>query len=472
VTRVRSASDSAVTGLRFLGAAGSVTGSRFLLEAPGARVLLDCGLFQGVRALRRRNWDPFPVDPASLDAVVLSHAHVDHCAYLPALVRHGFRGPVYATPGSAELARIVLPDSGRLQEEDAEYANRKGYSKHSPAQPLYTEEDALAALALLHTVPFGTAQRVAPGVLGSFRPAGHILGSASIHLTFEGGDTQGLLVSGDLGRPVHPLLEPALPPAAADAVLVESTYGDREHEVADPSETLADAVLRTSDRGGVVVIPAFAVDRTELVLHHLRRLTDEGRVPHMPVYVDSPMALAALAVYRRAVVEGWPEIRRELRGRARPFDPGDLREVRSVDASKALRDVDGPAIIVSASGMATGGRVLHHLEQRLPDPRHTVVLVGYQAVGTRGRRLLSGERSLKMHGRYVPVRAEIVDLSGFSVHADRGEILGWLRQAPRAPSVCFVVHGEPEASASLRDAIARELGWNAVVPAYLERVRL
>jgi metallo-beta-lactamase family protein len=255
-------------------------------------------------------------------------------------------------------------------------------------------------------------------------------------------------------------------------VLVESTYGDREHEVADPSETLADAVLRTSDRGGVVVIPAFAVDRTELVLHHLRRLTDEGRVPHMPVYVDSPMALAALAVYRRAVVEGWPEIRRELRGRARPFDPGDLREVRSVDASKALRDVDGPAIIVSASGMATGGRVLHHLEQRLPDPRHTVVLVGYQAVGTRGRRLLSGERSLKMHGRYVPVRAEIVDLSGFSVHADRGEILGWLRQAPRAPSVCFVVHGEPEASASLRDAIARELGWNAVVPAYLERVRL
>jgi metallo-beta-lactamase family protein len=435
-------------------------------------VLVDCGLYQGVRALRRRNWEPFPVDPASLDAVILSHAHVDHCAYLPALVRHGFRGPVYATPGCAELARIVLPDSGRLQEEDAAYANRRGYSRHSPAQPLYTEEDAHAALALLRTVPFGTAQPVAPGVLACFRSAGHILGSASIHLGFEGGDRQGLLVSGDLGRPVHPLLEPPSPPAAADAVLVESTYGDRDHAGADDAETLAQALRRTSDRGGVVVIPAFAVDRTELVLHHLRRLTDEGRVPRMPVYVDSPMALAALAVYRRAVAEGWPEIRPELRGTPRPFDPGDLREVRSVDGSKALRDVSGPAVIVSASGMATGGRVLHHLEQRLPDPRHSVVLVGYQALGTRGRRLLSGESSLKLHGRYVPVRAEIVDLSCFSVHADRGEILDWLRQAPTAPAVCFVVHGEPEASASLRDAIVRELGWNAVVPTYLERVRL
>jgi metallo-beta-lactamase family protein len=471
LTPVRSKTDGGTT-LRFLGGAGSVTGSRFLVEAPGARVLVDCGLYQGMRALRRRNWEPFAVDPASLDAVVLTHAHVDHCAYLPALVRQGFRGPVFATPGCTELARIVLPDSGRLQEEDAAHANRRGYSKHSPARPLYTEEDAHAALALLRTVPYGTSHSVAAGVLASFRPAGHILGSASVHLAFERGDTQGLLVSGDLGRPVHPLLEPPSPPAAAETVLIESTYGDRDHGPVDDSETLAEAVRRTCDRGGVVVIPAFAVDRTELVLHRLRELTDAGRVPRMPVYVDSPMALAALSVYRRAVAEGWPEIRPELRGKTRPFDPGDLHEVRSVDGSKALRDVDGPAVIVSASGMATGGRVLHHLEQRLPDPRHSVVLVGYQALGTRGRRLLSGEPSLKMHGRYVPVRAEIVDLTGFSVHADRGEILGWLRQAPAAPGVCFVVHGEPEASASLRDAIAKELGWNAVVPAYLERVRL
>jgi metallo-beta-lactamase family protein len=449
-----------------------VTGSRFLVETPRARVLVDCGLYQGLRELRRRNWEPFPVDPASLDSIVLTHAHVDHCAYLPALVRHGFRGPVYATPGCLELARIVLPDSGRLQEEDAAYANRKGYSKHDSAQPLYTEEDANAALSLLQAVPYGVSLPVAAGVEVSFHPVGHILGSASVHLAFEGGDTQGMLVSGDLGRPAHPILAPPSPPVAADVVLVESTYGDRDHEVSDPSEQLADAVRRTSERGGVVVIPAFAVDRTELVLHQLRHLTDAGRVPRMPVYVDSPMALAALTVYRRAVAEGWPEIRPELRGETRPFDPGDLHEVRSVDGSKALRDVRGPAILVSASGMATGGRVLHHLEQRLPDPRHCVVLVGYQASGTRGRRLLSGETALKMHGHYVPVRAEIVDLSGFSVHADRTEILDWLGKAPTPPSVCFVVHGEPAASASLRDAIVRELGWNAVVPTYLERVRL
>jgi metallo-beta-lactamase family protein len=466
-----SAQDGAVV-LHFLGGAGSVTGSRFLVETPRGRVLVDCGLYQGLRELRRRNWEPFPVDPASVDAVVLTHAHVDHCAYLPALVRNGFRGSVYATPGCVELARIVLPDSGRLQEEDAAYANRKGYSKHATAEPLYTEEDAEATLSLLRTVPYGVPRSVAAGIDASFHPAGHILGSASVHLAFEGEDSAGLLVSGDLGRPVHPLLEPPSPPVRADVVLVESTYGDREHEEPPAAERLAEVVRRTSDRGGVVVIPAFAVDRTEVVLHQLRRLSDEARVPHLPVYVDSPMALAALEVYRRAIAESWPEIRAEVRGERRPFDPGDLHEVRSVEGSKALRDVRGPAIIVSASGMATGGRVLHHLEQRLPDARHSVVLVGYQAVGTRGRRLLAGESALKMHGRYVPVRAEIVDLSGFSVHADRTEILAWLGQAPVAPSACFVVHGEPGASASLREAIVRELSWNAVVPSYLERVRL
>lgn len=456
--------------LHFLGGAGTVTGSRFLLETSRSRVLVDCGLYQGLRELRRRNWEPFPVEPASLDSVVLSHAHVDHCAYLPALVRQGFQGPVYATRGTVELAGIVLTDSGRLQEEDAAYANRKGYSKHVPAEPLYTEHDAHAALGLLHSLHYGAPQAVAADVTASLHPAGHILGSSSVHLDFEAGS--GLLVSGDLGRPLHPILEAPAPPRAADVLLVESTYGDREHELDDPALRLAEVVQHTSERGGVVVIPAFAVDRTELVLHRLRSLTEAGLLPRIPVYVDSPMALAALEVYRRAAEEGWPGIRAELRGEARPFDPGDLREIHSVDESKALRDVRGPAIIVSASGMATGGRVLHHLEQRLPDPRNSVVLVGYQAEGTRGHRLLAGEKVLKMHGRYVSVHADIVDLSGFSVHADRSEILEWLARAPSPPSTCFVVHGEPGASASLREAIARELGWTAVVPVYLERVRL
>lgn len=457
--------------LRFLGAAGTVTGSRFLVTTPRARVLVECGLFQGEKALRLRNWEPFPVHPESLHAVVLTHAHVDHCGYLPALFRAGYRGPVYATRGTAELAAIVLPDSGRLQEEDASFANRAGFSKHEPALPLYTEEDGIAAAALIRPVDTGAPLEVAPGVRLELTRAGHILGAASVSLALEGPERR-LLVSGDLGRPAHPLLREPAPTAGGDWVLVESTYGDREHEEADGVEPLAAAVRETAARRGVVVIPAFAVDRTEVVLMHLRALAEAGRIPRLPVFVDSPMALAALRVYRKALAEGREEVRPEFRGREDVLDPGELNEIRDAKDSRALCEAPGPFVVVSASGMATGGRVLHHLAARLPDPSNSVLLVGYQARGTRGHRLLAGERAVKMLGRYVPVRAQVRNLSGFSVHADASELVDWLRRLPRPPAGVFAVHGEPAAADALARHVDRALGWPAVVPALDERVQL
>jgi metallo-beta-lactamase family protein len=458
--------------LRFLGAAGTVTGSRFLVETPHARVLVDCGLFQGLKALRLRNWEPFPVDPRSIDAVLLTHAHLDHSGYLPALQRAGFQGPVYATPSTQALCEILLPDSARLQEEDAAYANRSGYSKHAPALPLYTEEDAAAALARFRPVGFDAQFEAAPRINATFRPAGHILGSASLRLEIEGTPSRSLVVSGDLGRPVHPLLRPPAPPGPADALLVESTYGDRVHSEAEAIERFAEAIQRTRARGGVVVIPAFAVDRTEVVLFHLRRLEAAHRIPTLPVYVDSPMALASLAVYRAALARCDAELRPERCGDDAVLEPHVLLEARDVAASRAIHDERGPAIIVSASGMATGGRVLHHLARRLPDPRNTIVLVGFQAEGTRGRRLASGATEVKLLGRYVPVRAEVVDVPGFSVHADADDLVAWVRSVAPPPGVVYVVHGEPAASAALRSRLSRELGLPAIVPSQDERVRL
>jgi len=466
------ASDAA-PALRFLGGTGTVTGSRFLVSAGRSRVLVDCGLFQGEKALRLRNWEPFPVEPARLDAVVLTHAHLDHAGYLPALVRNGFAGAVYATPGTAALSAIVLPDSGRLQEEDAEYANRKGYSKHEPALPLYSEADAQAALTRFRPAAFGRRVELAPGIQALLRPAGHILGAASVELEIGGERPLRVLVSGDLGRPEHPVLVAPEPPGEADAVLVESTYGDRRHPSNDEAEEqLGQVISRTAARGGVVVIPAFAVDRTEVVLHHLARLTADGRIPDLPVYVDSPMALAALSVYRRAIAAGWDEIRADMRGNKARFEDLAVREVHSVDESKEVQAQPGPFVVVSASGMATGGRVLHHLRARLPDARNTIVLVGFQVPGTRGWRLRSGEPAIKMFGRYVPVKAEICEVDGLSVHADADELVAWLGRAPRPPQVTFVVHGEPTASQALARRIHRELERPAVVPQHLERVRL
>lgn len=458
--------------LRFLGATETVTGSRFLVDTPHARVLVDCGLFQGLKALRQRNWATFPVDPASIDAIVLTHAHVDHSGYIPALARNGFRGTVFATAGTCGLANIVLPDSGHLQEEDAAYANRKGFSKHTPALPLYTEKDAREALSLFRSVPFDQRVEVADKVTARFLHAGHILGASTVALELGGAHERVIGFSGDLGRPQHPILRPPAPPPDADFLLVESTYGDRRHEDVASLEVFESALARTAERGGMVVIPSFAVDRTEVILFHVRRLMRDEKLRSLPVWVDSPMALSTLALYRRAIAEGSPEVRPELHGADEIFDPPHLIEARRVEQSMAINDEKGPGIIISASGMATGGRILHHLAQRLSDPLNTVLLVGYQADGTRGRALLDGARSIKMLGRYIGVRAEIVNVPAFSVHADQEELVEWVRSAPRPPATTFVIHGEPKAAAALHDRIEQELGWTAAVPRYFEQVRL
>jgi metallo-beta-lactamase family protein len=458
-----------VADLTFLGATGSVTGSKVLVEAGDVRVLLDCGLYQGHKELRLRNWSRLPVEPASIDAVVVSHAHVDHIGYLPVLVRDGFSGPVYVSPGTAALAAIVLPDAAHLAEEEAEWANRAGTSRHHPALPLFTREDAAAALTLLRTVPTGRRDAVAGPVSVELRRAGHILGATTVTVHVDGGPS--ITYSGDLGRSNHPLLlPPEPPPAGVDAVVLESTYGDRDHEPGG-LEAFADAVARTLARGGVVVVPAFAVDRTEVLLLHLRTLQDAGRIPRVPVIVDSPMALAALGVYRRAIERSWPELRPETHLDPDALVPRDLEQVRTVEASKALNDRRGPFILLSASGMATGGRVLHHLARRLPDRRATVVLPGFQAPGTRGRSLLDGADAVKMLGRYVPVRAEIVGVGAFSVHAGASELIEWLAGAPD-DALTYLVHGEPESRAALADRIRARLHRPVVCPRFGERVRI
>lgn len=457
--------------LDFLGAAGTVTGSRFLLTVSGRSMLVDCGLFQGLRELRRRNWDPLPVRPSDISAAVISHAHLDHSGYLPVLARDGFAGPIHATAGTAALAAIVLRDSAHLLTEDAEHARTRGYSRHRDPKPLYDDAAVDAALRLFRPAEFDTIVDV-PGVAtATLRRAGHILGAASVRLQLDGSGRT-VLFSGDLGRPEHPLLRPPEPPPAADVVVVESTYGNRRHERVDGHQRLADAVNRTVRRGGTVIIPAFAVDRTEVILMALRQLREANAIPDVPIYVDSPMALASLAIYRAALRAADPQLRPEIKADPDPFDFGNVHEVRSVEASKQLNDPAYPCIVISASGMVSGGRILHHLVGLLPRANNTVVLAGYQAIGTRGRQLLDGARVVKIHGRYVPVRAEIVDVPLFSVHADGAEVVDWLAQAPRAPDVCYVVHGEPEAAVALRERIDRQLGWTAVVPDLGERVRV
>lgn len=458
--------------LTFLGAAGTVTGSRFLIDTAGARVLVDCGLFQGLKHLRLRNGEPFPVPVDTIDAVVLTHAHVDHVGALPGIVRDGYRGPVFCSKGTADLCGIVLPDCGHLQEEEADYANRRGFSKHRPALPLYTERDAAAALGHLQAQPYEHEVQVAPGVFVTFRPAGHILGSSVVTVRLADHGDRRVVFSGDLGRGHHPVLAPPAPVGEADVVVVESTYGDRHHDDEGGMALFGEVVADTVRRGGTVLIPAFAVDRTEVVLFRLRELVEAGVVPSVPVFVDSPMALRALALYREAVDSGAPDVAPAVRGRSALFDPGRLVEIHDVEQSKALARNDFPSIIVSASGMATGGRVLHHLARLLPDRRNAVVLPGFQAAGTRGRQLAEGAREVKLLGRYVRVRARVAQPGSFSIHADSDELVQWVRSADPAPSAVYVVHGEPESSAALRDRIEDELDLCTVVPRHLERVRL
>lgn len=456
--------------LTFLGGVGTVTGSKFLVETDHVRLMVDCGLFQGLADLRRRNWRRLPMDGEDVRAVVLTHAHLDHCGYLPRLVRHGFRGPVVCTPDTARLAGIILRDSARLQVAEADRANRKGHTKHRPARPLYDEADVDRTTGLFRPVPLHTDTEIAQDTVLRLHHAGHILGAAWAHLTLEDGHT--LAVSGDLGRPVHPLLQSPDPFTGADTLLVESTYGNRRHDSPGGRAAFSQGLRRALGRGGTVVVPAFAVDRTEIVLRELAELRRTEVLPaEVPVYVDSPMALAALDVYQDALARKDPSLRPELADEGQSvLTPGPFQVARSVQESIEINKVSGPAVIVSASGMATGGRVLHHLRRLLPDPRNAVLIVGFAAAGTRARDLVDGASSLKMFGEYVPVRAEVVNVPAFSTHADAAETVRWLRGAATPPRTTYLVHGEPDAAAALRDRIEETLGWNAVVPRSGEHV--
>jgi metallo-beta-lactamase family protein len=451
----------------FLGAAQTVTGSRHLFESGGKKVLIDCGLFQGLKALRLRNWEPFPIPPESLDAVVLTHAHLDHVGWLPRLVAAGYRGRIFCTGGTQDLCRLVLPDSARIQEEDARQANRHGYSKHHPALPLYQEADAFRTLSQLAPVGYHRALEILPGLSIEFRPAGHLLGSASVIARVTGGPT--VLFGGDLGRYGRPVLPDPQDPVAADLVLMESTYGDRDHPPDDEGEALARVVRETAERGGKVIVPSFAIGRVEEVLYWLRRLEMERRIPVLPVYVDSPMAREALKYYTARVGELDPDMRPTQKS-VSTFATARFQVVASPQQSKALTANRRAAVVISASGMATGGRVLHHLEAALPDPRNSVLFVGYQAAGTRGRALVDGAAEVKIHGRMIPVQAAVARIDGMSAHADRAELLRWLRASPAPPGRVCLVHGEPAPMAALAGLIDAQLGWSVHVPQHGETI--
>jgi metallo-beta-lactamase family protein len=458
-----------MASIRFLGGAGTVTGSRFLLRARGVQVLVDAGLFQGLKELRLRNWAPFPVEPSSIHAIVLTHAHIDHSGALPLLARQGFRATVHCTPGTLDLARLLLPDSGRLQEEEARYANQRGYSRHAPAaRPLYSEADALAALPLLEPQRYGARREIAPGVFLTLHRAGHILGSATalVEVIEPGARPLRVLFSGDLGRRHAPILRDPDPAPEADALVLESTYAGRDHDAA-PRTGLRDAVRGAVEKGGALLVPAFAVGRTQELLYELRELEAAGEIPAIPVFVDSPMAVDATSMHLAHREEHDEEMVALLARGVDPLRPSKLRFARAPEQSKAINEVQGPCIVISASGMATGGRVLHHLKRRLPDPRTSVLLVGFQAAGTRGRSLLDGARTLRMHGEDVPVRASVSMLSGYSAHGDRGDLAAWVATAPRPPGAVFCVHGEPAALAAARESLEAR-GLRAVVPRHLE----
>lgn len=447
--------------LRFLGGAGTVTGSRYLVQFQGRRLLVDCGLFQGLKQLRLRDWAPFPVPPGTIDAVVLTHAHLDHSGYLPRLVEEGFRGIVRVTPGTSDLLPILLRDAGRLQEEDARYANRHGFSKHSPALPLYTEAQAMRALEQVRSHPFDRVFEPLPGLVAKFSHAGHIVGAASLHLTTEAGS---ITFSGDLGRADDPVMRPPACAEQADLIVVESTYGNRRHATAPSDAELAEVISRTAARGGTTLIPAFAVGRAQAVLHALLRLKAAGRIPDLPIYLNSPMATQAGRLMEPHADElrlSEPE-RRDLAQK--------VRYVRTEEESRALNAPAFPSVIVAASGMATGGRVLHHLKALAPHPEHAIVFVGHQAAGTRGANLVAGADSVRLHGQWVPVRAQVHAIEGISSHADQAQLLDWLSTLQRRPAHVFVTHGEPESSDALRQAIEERFGWSASVPEHLDTV--
>jgi metallo-beta-lactamase family protein len=450
--------------LSFFGAAGTVTGSKYLLSNGRQRILIDGGLFQGEKQNRLLNWEDPPFDPASLDAIVLTHAHLDHSGYLPVLVKRGFKGPVYCTPATRELSDIILRDSGYLQEEEARYRNKHRITKHDPALPLYTQEDAERTLKQLEPVPFETNVELAKGLSFTLTHAGHILGSACVRVRSDG---RTVVFSGDVGRPNDPVMRAPEPLEAMDYLVVESTYGNRLHEDdEDPKRQLADAINRTVERGGTVVIPSFAVGRSTTILHFISELISEGRMPDIPVFLNSPMAIDATEIY----CEHFAEHRLSERECRDIYANVDF--VRSKEASKALNTNDGPAIIVSASGMVEGGRVVHHLKAMLPDPRNTVLFVGFQAPGTRGEKILNGAETVKIHGEEVPCRAEVLELDNLSAHADWQELIDWLRPTAQAPRQTFVTHGEPLSAKAFQQHLREDLHWDSVIPAYKEKFEI
>jgi metallo-beta-lactamase family protein len=458
--------------LTFLGAAGTVTGSKYLVEAEGKRLLVDCGLFQGLKELRLRNWDPLPEKPASFDWCVLTHAHLDHTGYLPRLVRDGFRGPIYADAATIELCNILLPDSAHLQEEDAERAGRYGYSKHKPPLPLYSQQDVEPVLKALSEIPRAGAFTISPQFTVRPHDAGHILGSSSLELTItENGKKTVVLFSGDIGRYDQPILKNPEAPPRCDVLLCESTYGDREHPSDSPEDAMADVVNRVVKRGGVIVVPAFAVGRTQTIMYIIRKLEDANRIPRLPVFVDSPMAISVTDLYLRHH-EDHDLIFTKEEHDGNPLDAHTVHYMRTVDDSKKINDVRTPAIIISASGMATGGRVLHHIAQRAPDRKNAILLTGFQAEGTRGRALEEGAKTLRIHGEDVPIGAEVVNLRQFSAHAGKSELMRWLTGLPAPPRQTYLVHGEPVASAALKSAIELNFKWRVSLPAYRQTVDL
>ncbi len=468
-----------MAAISFWGGVGTVTGSKYLVETDKAKVLVDCGMFQGLKELRERNWQDPPFDPRSINAVLITHAHIDHTGYLPRLVKQGFKGSVYCSRGTADLLKILLPDAGRLQEEDADYRNRHKLSRHVPALPLYTEKDANASLELIKGVSnTGDRFQVAPGIFASFRVAGHILGSSLVLVEFDGAgdDREGrrVLFSGDLGHYDQPIIQDPTPPPHCDYMLVESTYGDRLHDPEDPKIALARIINDAAKRDAPVLIPAFAVGRTQEIVYLIRELEDEKAIPVLPVTVDSPMAAAATSAYSKRKEEHDEEYASVLRSQRHPLRTNKMIAASSRAESMRLNEATGARVIISASGMMTGGRVLHHALRLVPDAQATLVFVGYQAAGTTGRRIQNGEPEVKILGQWIPVRCRTAKIGGFSAHADWGEVLKWLEgmQTGAPPRRTFLTHGEPEAANAMAGHIREKFGWETEVPKYGDRFEL
>lgn len=466
--------------ITFYGGVGTVTGSKYLLEHNGQKILVDCGLFQGLKELRERNWQDPPFEPHEIDAVIITHAHIDHTGWLPRLVKLGFKGKVTTSRATADLLKILLPDSGRLQEEEADYRNRKELTKHAPALPLYDENDARAALELLNPVPNdGQPREICPGISASFLVAGHIMGASLVLVEMSeppaaagGSDSVRFLFSGDLGHYDQPIVKDPAAPPDCDYLMCESTYGDRLHGEVDSETQMARIINDAAVRGGPILIPAFAVGRTQEVLYMIRELEEQKRIPILPVIVDSPMAAQATQVYNRWHEEHDQEYASILAHKRHPLRTASMTTAASREESKRLNDMRGPRIIISASGMLTGGRVLHHAMRVLPDEKGTMIFVGYQAAGTTGRRIQDGEREVRIMKNWIPVRCHVEKVEGFSAHADWKAVLRWLSSLTTAPKTVFTTHGEPDAAAAMAGHIRERFGWNVMVPGYEDSVEL